>query len=397
MLTHRMPRRRFLQTALAAAAYQTTRTWAQAGDSHSWVLLGPVTGEGIFRARWDSATGELGAPELAVATPNPTFLARHPRLPIIYAANEGDGDAAAVSAFAVDRLRGTLTTLGQAPTHGNAPCFVSVDRTGRLLFTANYSGGSLSGFRLDAAGKPSAVADVFACAGNALCGKLGPQADRQDASHFHCAVLSPDNRFVLACDLGEDDLLIFPLTPNAERSFGDPLRVPMRAGSGPRHLAFHPNGRWFYCTHELDCTVDLYRWRVRGRHAEAIPVPESTVSLLPVNPSAATATPASGQLNTAAELALSRDGRFLYASTRGADLLTGFRIDAVTGRLTLLQQLDCGGRTPRFFALDPEERWLLCAHQNGNSVTTFARDPQTGKLTPQSTRAVTNPQYLLWL
>ena len=399
MLTNRMPRRRFLQTALALAASRTTGGWAQAHSSrHAWVLLGPVTGKGIFRARWNGATGELGTPELAVATPQPTFLTAHPHLPVIYAANEGEGEAAAISAFTVDRLQGTLTLLGQSPTHGNAPCFVSVDRNGRLLFAANYSGGSLSAFRLDAAGKPGSAPGVFACAGNTLCGTPGPQADRQDASHFHCAVVSPDNRFVLVCDLGEDDLFIFPLTPSATRPFGDPLRVPTRAGSGPRHLAFHPNGRWLYCISELDCTVELYAWRAHGQHAELTPVPDSIVSVRPQGSSAGKPTISpSSQVNTAAELAISRDGRFLYTSTRGVDLLTSFHIDTATGKLTPLQQLACGGRTPRFFAFDPSERWLLCAHQNGNSITTFARDPKTGELTPKATHDVINPQCMLWL
>ncbi len=408
MLPYRVPRRRFLQTAFAVAASQTMGTWAQAGGSrHTWVLLGPVTGKGIFRARWDGVTGELGTPELAGASPQPTFLASHPHLPVVYAANEGDGEAAAVSAFTVDRFQGTLTPLAQSRTQGNAPCFLSVDRRGRLLFTANYGGGSLSGFHLDAAGKPSSAAAVFACAGNALCGTPGPRADRQDASHFHCAVVSPENCFLLVCDLGEDDLLVFPLTPDTARPFADPIRVPMRAGSGPRHLAFHPNGRWLYCIHELDCTVDLYRWRVHRGRAELTPVPDSVTSVLPAAsgapaasraPTASGAAPlAPGELSTGAELAISRDGRFLYTSTRGADVLTGFSIDSATGRLTRLQQLACGGRTPRFFAFDPSERWLLCAHQNGNSITTFARDERSGELTQRSTRDVTNPQCLLWV
>ena len=194
---------------------------------------------------------------------------------------------------------------------------------------------------------------------------------------------------MLACDLGDDSILVFPITPGAAQPLGDPLRVPNEAGSGPRHLAFHPNGRWLYCIHELDCTVTQFTWRVKGAHPQVEAVPGSRVSIL--SPGALAQAP-----NTAAEVAVSRDGHFLYASTRGLDLLTVFRIDS-QGRLTQVQQLPCGGKTPRFFALDPTQHWLVCAHQDGNSVTTFARNAQTGQLTPQSTQTAQNPQCILWL
>ena len=387
----RLSRRTVLQGLAATAIVRTLPSFARTPASPRWVLLGTGSGQGIYRAPWNAATGELGTPELAVTTPHPTYLCVHPFLPVLYACNEDTGDAAAVSAFRLNRDEAALTPMGHQPSHGDAPCFVSVDRTGRLLFAANYGGGSLACFPLETSGQPAPADRVFSCAGSNLCGVHGPVQGRQDAPHLHCAVLSPDNRFVLACDLGDDALLAFPIHPASPHPLENPVRFAARRGSGPRHLAFHPNGRWLYCIHELDCTVDLYRWASHGPVPSAALVPGSAVSIRP-----ATVSNATGPV-TAAEIAISRDGRFLYASTRGVDLLTVFRIAASDGRLTQVQQLPCGGATPRFFALDPTQRWLVCPHQDGNSITTFARDAATGRLTQRSTQTAGNPECVVWV
>ena len=388
-LTH--PTRRNLLTGALAAAALSRLEWAQPplGDG-GWLLLGTQDGEGVYRARWNGATGEIGTPELAVATPRPSYLAPHPRLPVLYACNEREGDAAGVSAFGVDRQRASLTPLGpQQQTHGDDPCFVSIDRTGKLLFTANYGGGSLSVFPLGAGGAPGAMAAQFSCAESGACGSLGPVHDRQNAPHLHCATISPDNRSVLACDLGDDAILIFPLNPHAGQPLGKPVRVAARPGSGPRHVAFHPGGHVFYCIHELDCTVDAYTWN--GSPADTRLVADSVLRL--AAPSGDPAKP-----NTGAELAVSRDGRFLYASTRGNDQLTVAAIDlGKPSRMTIAQQLSCGGGKPRFFALDPTGKWLLCANQDGSTVTVFARDAGTGQLTPHGSQTAPSPMCIVWV
>ena len=384
-------RRTVLQGLLATGALCSTRILAQPqASSMNWILIGTNKGEGIYRSRWNSETGTMGAPELAVPSSKPTYLTLHPRLPIVYACNEDDVPAAAVSAFSLDHQTAGLKPLGTEPTDGSAPCFVSVDRTGRVLFAANYSGGSLAAFPLDAKGAIKPSATVFNCAGKPVCGALGPVKDRQDGPHLHCAVLSPDQRYVLACNLGGDTILVFPIHPGAQLPLGTPTRIPTKAGSGPRHLAFHPNGRWLYCITELGCTVVLYRWNAEGGNAQAEPVPGGVVSVLPPNAPGTTT-------STGAEIAFTRDGRFAYTSTRFTDVLTVFRVDASTGKLTQSQQLPCGGKTPRFFALDPTERWLLCGNQDSDSVSVFARDAHSGQLTPGNTFPATNPQCLLWV
>lgn len=385
------PSRRSVLGALVATS-ALSASGLSSGQTHpstSWILIGTNKGQGIYRARWNSATGEFGQPELAIASSKPTYLTTHPRLPVVYACNEDDAPQSAVSAFTLDRHQGTLQGINTEQTHGGAPCFVSVDRTGRLLFAANYSGGSLAVFTLDRQGKPAPAAKVFDCNGNPACGVKGPVKDRQDGPHMHCAVLSPDNRFVLACDLGDDSIMVFPIHPEGPQPLGEPTRVPTAAGAGPRHLAFHPNGHWLYCINELDCTVVPYRWTA-GSPPKAEAVPGGAVS---VRPTGGGHDPGS----TGAEIVLTRDGRFAYTSTRFSDVLTVFRVDVATGKLTQVQQLPCGGKTPRFFALDPTERWLLCGNQDSDTVSLFARNASTGQLTAKSTVPVPNPQCLLWV
>ncbi len=170
---------------------------------------------------------------------------------------------------------------------------------------------------------------------------------------------------------------------------GQPKAIRTLAGAGPRHVAFHPNGKWLYCIDELDCKVVPYRWDPTG-DSLAVPVEGGAVSILPPQ---ATGAPTS----TGAEIALTRDGRFAYASTRFTDVLTVFRVEAATGKLTQTQQLPCGGKTPRFFALDPTEGWLVCGNQDSDTLSVFARDAQDGHLTPRGTYPATNPQCVLWL
>lgn len=386
-----LSRRKLLHSSLAAGLLLPQRLWSQPQPSGEarWLLIG--TGQkGIYRARWNAITGEIGPAELAIATPQPSFLARHPHLPVLYACNELDAPAAAVTAFTLDPLRALLTPLNSQPTHGSAPCFVSLDRSARLLFAANYNGGSLSVFPLDNAGKPHPAATVFTCKGNTACGNGGPMKDRQSAPHLHCATLSPEGRFVLACDLGDDAIMAFPIEAQPTDPLGVPVRIATAAGAGPRHLAFHPNGQWLYCINEIDCTVTLYHWLPHGNQAAAEVVPEATVSIRPANS-------AGKQASTAAEIAISSDGRFLYTSTRFSDVLTVFFIAPSHGGLTLVQQLSCGGKTPRFFGLDPKQQWLLCANQDNDTITVFSRDPQSGRLTPKSTHAAPNPQCIVFV
>ena len=290
-----------------------------------WILLGTGTDKGIFRAAWNAERGELSGIEVAAATEHPTFLAMHPRLPILYATNESPKGDGALCSFRLDARTAGLTPLARVTSRGSGPCYVSVDATGSDAFVANYNGGSFAAFGLGAGGELRG-AGLFECQGNAACGVIGPNAARQEAAHLHCAVISPDNRFVLACNLGEDAIEIFRIHPGAAVPTEVPLRIATRAGSGPRHVAFHPNGLWLYCIYELDCTIDLYDWNVSNGVAAPVLRKDSVISTL----KSRAALPGS----TACEIVVSPDGRFVYANTRG---------DPGTGRL---------GETPKSFVID---------------------------------------------
>ena len=371
----------------AAASSLGLRGWSETGgwSSHPrWMLLGTDTGKGIYRARWDAATGQVGAVELAVACDRPAFFAMHPRLPVMYSVNETTGAAAAISAFRLDRATGGLTLLNKVSAKADGPCFVSVDKTGRSAFAADYAGGTVVAYDLAADGKLIESDGVLDCRGNAACGVIGPTKPQQDAPHLHCTVIAPQNNFMLACNLGEDAIEVFPMRPGAKDPLGKPMRVAARVGSGPRHLAFHPNGKWVYCVHELDASIDLYDWKVRGGKASMVLREGSVMKEL--------AAGVGMKGNSGCEIVVSEDGKYLYASERGVNELTVYGIDAGTGLLTELQRVGCGGGVPRYIALDPSARWMVCCNQAApGSVTVFARDARTGRLseTPQTFAADT--------
>jgi 6-phosphogluconolactonase len=379
-----LTRRRFVGSAMALPF--ALRALARGETQRPrWVLLGTDTGKGIYRAAWNPVTGTLGPVELAVETTRPNFFARHPTLPVMYSVNEASGLAAGVSSFALDAATDALTVKNQVGSKGDGPCYVSVDPTGAMAFVANYAGGSFAAFRVTNVGTLAQAIGVF----KYNQATHGPVAGRQDAAHMHCATIAPGNRYVVACNLGDDVLLLFPISP-ATYTISVPLRVGARAGSGPRHVAFHPNGQWMYCIHELDCTIDLYDWEPGGR--EPLRLREgSVVSTL--------AKGASLTGNTACEIVVSDDGRFVYACTRGEDSIVVYRVDRNTGLLTEQQRLSCGGKVPRHIAFDPSRRWLVCSNQEApGSVTVFSHDAATGRLgvRPKSFAAPT-PMFAMWV
>jgi len=379
-------RRQFL--AASAALPFALRSFAET-TAPRWVFLGTDKGAGIFRATWNPATGELGKAELAVATERPNFFAMHPKLPILYTTNSVAEPNAAISAFRVNTARAELTLMDRKNTEGNGPCYVSVDRTGKMAFAANYGGGSFIAYRLGPQGELASVAGTLQCKDNAACGVPGPMKERQDGPYLHCAVVSPNNDFVLACNLGEDAIEVFPIAPGTAKPLGTPMRVPCRPGSGPRHVAFHPNGRWVYCMYEVDSTMDLYDWKVTGGKAAMTPREGSMRSTLKPG------TPMTG--NTGCELVVSEDGRLIYTCTRGVDEIVVYRVGA-TGLLTEHQRMSCGGKVPRMLTFDPTRRWLLCSNQGSSTITLFAHDRQTGRLTAtgKSFEADT-PMFVLWV
>jgi 6-phosphogluconolactonase len=353
--------------------------------------------KGIYQSHFDTTHGQLTTPALAAATARPSFLAITP--PVgqaqrsLYAVNAIDDPAATATSFAIDQKTGSLRQTGQVSSGGAGPAYISVDDTGHSAFVANYFGSSVASYRIQPNGTLSEPVDRIDFKDSKKFGALGPNSARQDIPHPHCATISPDNRFLLVCDLGTDHITVFVMNPETGQLTDPKSYTNGRPGSGPRHVAFHPNRRWLYGINEIDSTLDHYLWTAT-RFSDT---PQGLV----VNTNTPVKTIAAdfpADKNTAAELAISPDGLFLYASNRGEDSLVVFSIRPKDGKLDLIQRISCGGKTPRHFTLDPTAQWLLCGNQDSASITIFRRDAATGKLTgPTQTVALDSPLYTLFV
>jgi len=308
-------------------------------------------GEGIAVARRDRGTGELTAVGLAAATPSPSFLSRHPRLPVIYAANElAEGR---ISAWAV-ALDGSLRLLGEQPTGGDHPCHLAVSPDGQYLLTANYGSGSVSVHPLDPLGVPGERTDLRIHQGG------GPHPERQEGPHAHMVALEPDSDRLWVVDLGVD--AVYPYRLDATRGTLVPDRPPVRVppGTGPRHLARSPDGRLRYLVGELDGSVASY---------DTDPV---TGSLRERQRSATTTAAGHSQ---PAGVAVRRDGEFLYLTNRGPDTLAVFAL--IDGDPRYVAEVSSGGKWPRHFAMVDDH--LYVANERSHVVVTF-RIPAVGGL-----------------
>jgi 6-phosphogluconolactonase len=350
--------------------------------------------KGIYRSIFDPSLGQLTPPVLIAATARPSYLAVSPpglSRRSLYAVNAINDPAATVTTFMLDPGTGSLQQTGQVPSGGAGPAYVSVDSTGHAAFVANYMGSSIASYRVQPDGTLSQPVDRLDFKDHQKFGALGPNSARQENPHPHCATISPDDRFLLVCDLGTDHISVFYIHPETGQLSDPHLFTNERPGSGPRHVVFHPNGRWVYCINEIDSSIDRCLWTAtRFSNAPQGLLINSTFSIKTIAPDF----PA--EKNTAAEIAISPDGDFLYASNRGEDSLVVFSI-AKNGDLTLLQRIACGGKTPRHFTLDPTTQWLLCGNQDSANVTVFRRDAATGKLSgPAHTVALDSPLFTLF-
>jgi len=350
-------------TMLAATNVQAEKyrvyfgTYTRAGGS-----------QGIYTAVFDPATGKVSDPVVAAETTNPSFVAFHPSGKYLYAVGELPAVAGkkggAVSAFALDAASGKLTLLNQQSSQGPGPCHVAVDPTGKVAVVANYSGGSTASFPIGSDGRLGEAASFHQHEGH------GPNKKRQQGPHAHSATFSPDGRFVYVADLGTDKLMIYRVdTASGKIEPNDPPAADIIPGAGPRHMAFHPNGRLAYVINELGCTITPLRFDAKTGVLEAL-----------------TSVPTIGadyrEPNTTAEVQVHPNGRFVYGSNRGQDTIAIFAADAASGALTYVASESTQGKTPRNFTIDPTGQYLLAANQDGGNVVAFRIDGQTGKLTP---------------
>ncbi|MBO0911156.1 MAG: lactonase family protein [Acidobacteria bacterium] len=347
---------------------------AYSRSASSILFVGTYTkgeSKGIYAFRYAAGSGKLTPLGLAAETVNPSFLAADSTNRFLYAVNETDeykGQASgAVTAFEIHRETGRLVKLDQVASRGAGPCYISFDRTGKYVLVANYTGGNLAVFPLSADGRIQEASAVEQDKGS-----FGPNQGRQERAHAHWVQVSADNRLAYVADLGLDRVLAYGFdAAKGEMGRGGSgeegvFSATLAPGTGPRHAAFSADEKFMYVLGELDSTVTVFENNGKGSWRSL----EKT-SALPEG--------FSGH-NDAAEIAIHPSGKFLYTSNRGDDSIAVFRIDRSSGKLTLIQRLSSGGKTPRNFALDPAGRRLVAANEDGGNIVEFTIDDSNGKL-----------------
>lgn len=315
-------------------------------------------GSGISVYRFDSQSGRS---ELKNVTPaeNPSFLALSPDGTHVYAVNElGDG---MVSAYGYDKTSGKLTLLNQQSSAGAHPCHISIDPKGRHAVVSNYSGGNVSVFPLLPDGSLGPITQEIAFSGR------GADPARQTRPHAHSAFFSPDGRYVFVQDLGTDQMHLFRYRPGRTQPLVSLTSVKTDPGAGPRHLAFSNTGHYLYLLEELTARLTVYACKRKG----IVPIQQ-----VDINESSFSGT------NGAADVKISPDGKFVYATNRGtANTIAIFQVDPKSGQLTKVGNQSVLGEGPRNFNISPDGRFLLVANQQTDSIVVFSRDIHTGLLT----------------
>ncbi len=325
--------------------------------------------KGIYVFRFDAATGDI-TPVSSVATENPSYLAVAPGGRFLYSVNETDGaKPGGVSAFAFDKKTGQLSFLGKQASGGDDPCYVTVDKRRKWVIVANYGGGSYSALPVNADGSLAPATETVQHQGS------GPNKGRQEKPHVHSTIFSPDEKYLVVCDLGIDKLSLLKFNPDAARTPLTPATdsvVDLQPGIGPRHTAFARGKPYAYVIDELGGTVDAFHF--------------SGGKLTPMQHISSHPDGYHGDIGSA-DIHITPNGKFLYASNRGdANSLAIFAIDPATGKLSSKGFQSTEGRTPRNFMIDPTGHWLLVANQNGKNVVLFKIDPATGMLTETGKR-----------
>lgn len=332
-----------------------TTVWIGMGDSHRDVK------QGIYRSTLNNQTGALSPPVIAAKINAPEFLTIHPNGSRLYAACKLADGPFGVAAFEIEEHGKTLKLLNTQPNKDGRACHLATDRSGKCLFTAQYGSGTVAAFPLDADGTIKPCSDLAQHAGS------GPNKTRQEGPHAHWVGSDPSNRFLCVPDLGLDRVMIYKMNLGEGKliASGHGSCPP---GSGPRHMVFHPNGRFAYVVNELTISVTAFGFNAE----EGTLTPIETVSSLPED--------LQDRPSTAAEICIHPSGKFLYTSTRGHDSVSAFRVDTETGRLTLIEREPIRGAHPRNVNLDPGGMWLLAAGRDSNTIAVFGIDRNTGGL-----------------
>ena len=371
----------------AVSAGCTSEETVQRASSDSEILMyvGTYTREtsaGIYAYTFDPSTGEAHELGLVADVRDPSFLAFHPSGRFLYAVSETDDydsdGSGSVLSFAIEPGSGILRKLNEVSSNGGWPCHLSIDSTGRMLIVANYKGGNVASFPIHDDGTLGQAASFFQHEGSSV-------HPRQEQPHAHSADFSADGRYAFFSDLGLDQVKVYSADPTtATMSPHERPYVEVEPGSGPRHFAIHPSGRFAYGLNELSSTVTVYAF-------------DSEAGTLSVQQTASTLPEGFEGENYTAEIYAHPSGKFVYASNRGHHSIAVFEIDSETGQIESRGQVSTRGEWPRNFAFDPSGRFLLAANQNSDNISVFRIDQNSGALEPTGTDlAIDAPVCLLF-
>jgi 6-phosphogluconolactonase len=343
--------------------------WTTCAQSQQELVFVGSGKKNIEAFRFDLASGALTRVGVAAEIEHPSFLSISPNHQFLYAISEGGNpSASSISAFTLDVAAGKLTFLNKQPVGGSGPCYVEVDASGKSALVANYGSGSFAAFPVASDGKLQTMSGFIQDKGSSV------DPARQEGPHAHCLVAGPDGRFAYGCDLGLDKVMIFKFDPEKGTMVpNEPAFAQVKPGSGPRHIAFHPNGKWAFVINEMASTITVFSYAAANGALQEI----QTISALPEDFSAP---------STCAEVAVHPSGKFVYGSNRGDDSIAVFACDEESGKLTIIERVSSGGKTPRQFEIDPTGRYLLAANQDSNTVVVFRIDGASGRLQPTGSK-----------
>lgn len=360
---------------------------ARAADPTCWVYFGTSATDarrGIYRSRLDERTGQISPAVRAADKSDSVFMAFAPDKRHVYALAEVPGTGRrpleAIETYAVNAATGELRNVGERVSDGTEACHISIDPSGRCILTTNYDDHYIEVFPVEADATVGARTCKIDHQGS------GPDRSRQQTAHPHSANVDPSGRFAIVCDLGLDRVFVYRL--DAARGTLDPNDPPfakVAPGAGPRHFAFHPDGRHAFVINEMGATITAFTWDLE----RGILTPYQSIPILRRD--------YRGPTNTSAEVVVSRDGRFVYGSNRGDDSIVVNRFDPATGTLSFVQRMVDGVKVPRNYAIDPSGRWLVCGNLTANTVTVYRIEQETGRLTLTGSIMVPEPLCVRFL
>ena len=338
---------------------------------NSAVLIGTNNhprGEGIYRCQLDLDTGELRDLDLVARVENPSFLVLTHNERNLYCVSEhkkdGEHTGGSVHAFSVSQGSAELSPISHRSTEGTCPVHLSVDREEKGLYVANYASGSVISYPLNSDGSIGAKASFFQLEGSSIHPK------RQKQAHAHSIYIDPQSKKAYACDLGSDKVWIYDCDPSTARlSPSKPDHKASKAGSGPRHMAFHEGGKRLFVLNELSSNISVFDFSGLKNQLNL----KQTISTLPDT---------FKDHSTCAEIVVSRDGKYIYASNRGHDSIAVFLWNEGAEKLELAGRAPTNGQHPRNFVIDSTEQYLLAANLRSDNVVSFFIDPDDGTLEP---------------